>query len=96
MDHGRQGQRRTLAERTAGVGDAVGGVPVGGVPVGGIDAGGAPAASTPDDAAGRPCWVGVAGATVPGVVHAWRRDSSSGQWEALVVAWVPAPAVRPR
>jgi hypothetical protein len=53
----------------------------------------APSAAT-DEA--RPCWVMVGAGDAPGAVHAWRQDPRSGQWEALVVAWLPARVVAPR
>jgi hypothetical protein len=45
---------------------------------------------------GRPCWVQLGEGHVEGVVHGWHRDEASGQWHALVVAWLPAVAVAPR
>ena len=45
---------------------------------------------------GRPCWVRLGEARIEGVVHGWHRDEASGQWHALVVAWLPAAAVAPR
>ncbi len=60
----------------------------------------APAADTPQPDAdgsedeGRPCWLHVGDEATAGTVHAWRKDGTG--WEALVVAWVPEHAVRPR
>ncbi len=56
--------------------------------------GGRPRPEPPDD--GRPCWVEVGGRRVRGRVHSWLRDEDSGEWQALVVAWLPAAAVSPR
>lgn len=44
---------------------------------------------------GTPCWAQPPGGEVPGTVLAWRRDPEEG-WVALVAAWLPAGAVRPR
>ena len=54
------------------------------------------AASVTPPGDGRPCWVHVGDGRVEGVVHGWHRDETSGQWHALVVAWLPAVAVAPR
>lgn len=54
-----------------------------------------PAASVaPAGLGATPCWIDVDGA-VAGDVLAWRRDGAGG-WQALVGAWLPAAAVRPR
>ena len=45
---------------------------------------------------GRPCWVRLGAEPLAGTVHAWRRDQVTGQWEALVVAWMRAEDVGPR
>ena len=45
---------------------------------------------------GRPCWVRLGDQLVAGTVHAWRRDQTTGKWEALVVAWMRADEVSPR
>lgn len=39
-----------------------------------------------------PCWIGEA---TPGWVVQWQR-TESGQWQALVLAWLPSDQVRPR
>jgi|GEM_PF-2071593 len=57
--------------------------------------GGGPADKTSE--AARPCWVELgSGAPLPGTVHAWRRDPTTGRWHALVVVWLPAQSVGPR
>ena len=48
----------------------------------------------PDD--GKPCWVVVGPARAEGTIHAWWRDEGSGQWHALVIAWLPAESVSRR
>lgn len=48
-------------------------------------------AHPPDD--GRPCWVVLGAERCEGTLHAWYRDESSGQWHALVIAWLPSRAV---
>ena len=48
----------------------------------------------PDD--GKPCWVVIGTDRLEGIVHAWYRDESTGQWHALVVSWLPQSAVQPR
>lgn len=47
-----------------------------------------------EDESGRPCWLHAGDEATAGTVHAWRRNGAG--WEALVVAWVPEHAVRPR
>jgi hypothetical protein len=48
----------------------------------------------PDE--GRPCWVLLGDHRQPGTVHGWHRDEATGQWLALVVAWLPSTAVERR
>ena len=56
---------------------------------------GGPSSGTAEPA--RPCWVRLGPATeIPGTVHAWQRDTSTGKWRALVAVWLPAEAVSRR
>ena len=57
-----------------------------------------PGAAPTDDGewAGRPCWVLLDGGQRAGEVYAWRKSPAGDAWEGLLVAWVPADAVRPR
>jgi hypothetical protein len=57
---------------------------------------GEPVEGEPPEVRARPCWVVVVSPPLPGTVHAWRRDPSSGEWRALVAVWLPASAVQPR
>ncbi len=43
----------------------------------------------------RPCWVVLGEGEISGMVLTWRRDQA-GDWQALVVAWPPAHAIRAR
>ena len=45
--------------------------------------------SSPAADPGRPCWVAVGDDRHEGTVHAWYRDEVTGEWHALVVAWLP-------
>jgi hypothetical protein len=31
-----------------------------------------------------------------GTLHAWYRDAATGEWHALVMAWLPGSIVSPR
>jgi hypothetical protein len=46
-------------------------------------------------AEGRPCWLLVESGRAPGSVLAWRR-AGNGEWEALVLAWLPRGDVAER
>ena len=60
-------------------------------PVGGQQ----PEPDPPPDPDGRPCWLDLDGRRIPGTVHGWYRHDD-GSWSALVLAWLPGTAVRPR